>query len=427
MSLSITDIILRLECLKTEQPEKLSLLRSHDRLVSALKELDSIVEMKSAKEAICLQLQYIIMKVLANVSTTNIFDDHMLHTVISGPPGIGKTHLGKILAQIWYSLGILKGRQRSELSHPEVPEIPESTYQNFISQYDTVIRTTNSQLNKAADDLDESIRKINGYVHYYNDAYTESILRSLQTHQSLLRQVTVQNTTPVIVPTNEENDDLSFRVATRADFVDKFVGHTAPKTYELLQSCIGGVLFIDEAYSLINSDNDSFGMEALTELNKFMSEHPNEIIVIFAGYKDLLDLTIFKAQPGLRRRCSWIFEIDSYTPIGLSYIFKRQLSLYNWSIHPQIDLVSFFTQNLDKFSNFGGDTHRLVFYCKLYHMHHRFVILTDEPVVGQKRKRQEIEDDKLITKRTLLAAFEKYQENKSDIKAIDEPPYGMYI
>lgn len=419
MILCITNIIQRLERLKVQQSNPLFWLKSIDALIIALKELDSIVEMKAAKEAICLQLEYIIVKKSLDEETTEIFDDHMLHTVISGPPGVGKTHLGKSLAKIWHALGILKGKR----PHPEVPE---RIYRSFTIQYDAKVLSTNLQIARVAKDLDVPIRKISKHIDYINpDA--GSIHKSLKKQQSDLQNIIAHNQAPVIMPLNQ-GEEFPFKVATRADFVGQYVGQTAPRTIALLNSCIGGVLFIDEAYCLINGDRDTFGMEALTELNRFMSEHPNEIIIIFAGYKNLLDETIFRSQPGLKRRCTWTFEIESYTGEGLSCIFIHQLGIYGWSVHPDINLVKFFNKHLKSFPNFGGDTNRLIFYCKLYHMHDCFINFADEePVkVGQKRKQPSKEDSKVITEKILLIGLEKFLENKAS-KVKDEPPFGMYL
>lgn len=97
-------------------------------------------------------------------------------------------------------------------------------------------------------------------------------------------------------------DDQIIKVVTRADFVDRYVGWTSPKTIKLLEENLGKVLFVDEAYSLINGPHDEFGMEALTALNLFLSQRPREIIVVFAGYKDLLQTGVYSVQPGLKRR-----------------------------------------------------------------------------------------------------------------------------
>lgn len=416
MSLSIKSVVARLE----HDPSKLPQIRSFDSLIAALKELDSIIGMKSAKESICLQLEYIIMRLAEQPQSGSIFDDHFLHTVISGPPGVGKTQLGKILAKIWFSLGIIKGRS-------QVPPIPP--------EYVTKINSTNQRLDLAIQFLNEPL------------VFDPTIQGLIEDHRNFLISIRQQNELPAN-PT-VVSQEVPFKIATRADFVAKYVGQTAPKTQKVLEDAVGGVLFIDEAYSLMNRSDDSFGMEALTVINQFMSEHPDELIIIFAGYKDLLDETIFRAQPGLKRRCSWTFDISGYSPIDLAQIFQRQLDQYGWKVDPEVDLVQFFTQHQDKFPNYGGDTHRLAFHCKLYHHHHQFnkltQIQTDEVPnsdyeKGTSRKRKRVdqsslsskkpkvsETNRLISELTLQVAFEKYCANLNKSSATNEPPFGMYM
>ena len=192
------------------------------------------------------------------------------------------------------------------------------------------------------------------------------------------------------------------------------MGQTAIKTEKLLNSSIGKVLFIDEAYSLINDDRDSYGREALTVLNRFMSEHSHDIVIIFAGYKDLMESTIFKYQPGLKRRCSWIFEIKGYTENGLSEIFIKQLEKESWTLSPDINIVDFFKTNLKDFPAYGGDTQRLVFYCKICYAHEIFD--------------HNLENNKMINETVLNKALKYLKQyritDETDNKYV---PMGIYI
>jgi len=79
----------------------------------------------------------------------------------------------------------------------------------------------------------------------------------------------------------------------------------------------------------------------------------------------MLDKTIFYYQPGLKRRCSWNFQIEPYTEKGLSQIFRDQLKKYNWLVDSDVELEKFFAAHLSDFPNYGGDTLRLAFYCKI--------------------------------------------------------------
>jgi len=161
-------------------------------------------------------------------------------------------------------------------------------------------------------------------------------------------------------------DDKMVSVVSRADFVDQYLGGTDKKTLKLLKKNLGKVLFVDEAYSLITGDRDMYGIEALTTLNLFMSQHPNEIIIIFAGYKDLIEEKIFTAQPGLKRRFMWNFSCEAYTPVELFEIFKLQAKNSGWKIEDNEKIFDFFKSNFSKFESFGGDTERVLFLSKLH-------------------------------------------------------------
>ncbi|MBQ2584580.1 MAG: AAA family ATPase [Erysipelotrichaceae bacterium] len=108
---------------------------------------------------------------------------------------------------------------------------------------------------------------------------------------------------------------------TRADLVGKYVGHTAPLTMSVIQSALGGVLFIDEAYSLYRGKDDSFGLEAIDTLVKAMEDHRDDLIVILAGYtKEMKDF--LEANSGLKSRFANIIEFSDYTGEELMLIAK---------------------------------------------------------------------------------------------------------
>ena len=108
---------------------------------------------------------------------------------------------------------------------------------------------------------------------------------------------------------------------TRADLVGKYVGHTAPLTMSVIQSALGGVLFIDEAYSLYRGKDDSFGLEAIDTLVKAMEDHRDDLIVILAGYtKEMKEF--LEANSGLKSRFANIIEFSDYTGEELMLISK---------------------------------------------------------------------------------------------------------
>lgn len=163
------------------------------------------------------------------------------------------------------------------------------------------------------------------------------------------------------------NDHSTITIVSRDDFVGQYVGWSAKKTNDLLNANLGKVVFIDEAYSLVNpsSHGDSFGYEVLNTINLFLSQHPNEIIVILAGYGNLIKTRLLDPQPGLRRRFMWSFTNDGYSSLELYQIFLLQIHESGWRISKNFNLKSMFEQNIDVFRNYAGDTERLIFYSKL--------------------------------------------------------------
>ena len=106
---------------------------------------------------------------------------------------------------------------------------------------------------------------------------------------------------------------------TRADLVGRYTGHTAPLTNSVIESALGGVLFIDEAYSLYRGEQDSFGLEAIDTLVKGMEDHRDELVVILAGYSREME-TFLTANSGLASRFPNRIEFPDYTAVELLQI-----------------------------------------------------------------------------------------------------------
>lgn len=117
----------------------------------------------------------------------------------------------------------------------------------------------------------------------------------------------------------------------RADLIGEYVGQTAPKIKKVFDSASGGVLFIDEAYSLIPQSERDFANEAIPTIIQEMENRRNEIVVIFAGYKDLMH-NFIDANPGLQSRISKIIHFEDYSVDELCEIFRMMLSNKGYSI-----------------------------------------------------------------------------------------------
>ncbi len=113
---------------------------------------------------------------------------------------------------------------------------------------------------------------------------------------------------------------------TRDDLVGQYIGHTAPKTKEVLKKAMGGVLFIDEAYYLYRPENErDYGQESIEILLQVMENQRDDLVVILAGYKDRMD-TFFKSNPGMSSRIAHHLDFPDYAVPELLHISQRMLS-----------------------------------------------------------------------------------------------------
>lgn len=244
------------------------------KLVEPLEKLNSMIGLTNIKKNLVGQIIYHLQK-LDNV------DDDMMHTVIQGSPGVGKTMLGHILGDIYFNMGIIKGNKK---------------------------------------------RGRNG------------------------------------------NNKYEFKVVKRSDLIGKYLGHTAVKTQKVIDSCKGGVLFIDEAYSLGNSEGrDSFSKECLDTLNQNLTENKGNLLCIIAGYKDALERCFFSYNEGLSRRFTFRYTIDPYTEEELRLIFLKMVSDIGWTVKEEDIPLKFFKDNYSCFKNMAGDIETLIFNIKIEH------------------------------------------------------------
>lgn len=117
---------------------------------------------------------------------------------------------------------------------------------------------------------------------------------------------------------------------TRDDLVGQYIGHTAPKTKEVLKKAMGGVLFIDEAYYLYRPENErDYGQEAIEILLQVMENQRDDLVVILAGYKDRMD-TFFRSNPGMSSRIAHHIDFPDYAPAELLQIGQKMLEGMNY-------------------------------------------------------------------------------------------------
>jgi probable Rubsico expression protein CbbX len=119
---------------------------------------------------------------------------------------------------------------------------------------------------------------------------------------------------------------------TRDDLVGQYIGHTAPKTKEVLKKAMGGVLFIDEAYYLYRPENErDYGQEAIEILLQVMENQRDDLVVILAGYKDRMD-TFFQSNPGMNSRIAHHIDFPDYEEEELAEIAQHMLQAQNYRL-----------------------------------------------------------------------------------------------
>ena len=120
--------------------------------------------------------------------------------------------------------------------------------------------------------------------------------------------------------------------ATRDDLVGQYIGHTAPKTKEVLKKAMGGVLFIDEAYYLYRQDNErDYGQESIEILLQAMENNRDDLVVILAGYADKMD-RFFHSNPGFRSRVAHHIDFPDYGDAELEAIGEKMLAAINYTL-----------------------------------------------------------------------------------------------
>jgi len=311
----------------------INLKRVH-KILPSLEKLKNVIGMKTVKDSLVGQIIFFL----------NEFDPEnkdMLHTVIQGPPGVGKTTLGKIIGELYYYLDIIKPEQKPK---PEVQNIKMN-----VRNLKALDKLLNIELDKYMN------RKV---IDLYDEDDDDDCDDD--------KECECPDCTRAREKSNISNEPFKFKIVKRSDLIAGYLGQSAIKCQKVIDSCQGGVLFIDEAYSLGNPEGrDSFSKEVIDTLNQNLSEQKCNFLCIIAGYKESLDTCFFAYNDGLRRRFPFVYTIEKYTAEELCLIFKNMVCEFGWSVEDVPE--KFFKDNYDSFKNMGGDIETLFFMAKIEH------------------------------------------------------------
>ena len=202
---------------------------------------------------------------------------------------------------------------------------------------------------------------------------------------------------------SKSKKEFKFIKAKRSDLIGQYLGTTAKKTQEIIDKAEGGVLFIDEVYSLGNREGrDSYAKECIDTINQNLTEKKANLLMIIAGYKSDIQECFFNYNAGLKRRFPFVYTLNNYNFTELSQIFKRMLSKSNWitDINTQ-NIEKIFEENYDLFTHQAGDIETLTFKCKLEHSKRIFCTNNSKKFT--------------ITKEDLLEGIESFKKNREKI------------
>ena len=168
----------------------------------------------------------------------------------------------------------------------------------------------------------------------------------------------------------------TFKKVTRSDLIAGYLGQTALKTRDVINNSLGGVLFIDEAYSLGNGDKNSYSKECIDTICEALSNHKQDLMVIIAGYENELNQCFFNYNQGLQSRFAWRFKTDEYTGKDLHDIFVKKVNEIKWTIwtpgENDIEKNNYvtpmwFEKNIEHFKHYGRDIECLLAKTKIAH------------------------------------------------------------
>lgn len=227
------------------------------------------------------------------------------------------------------------------------------------------VKGQTGKISRHADTKDQDVSRLYGVRTFLN---TGANLHISLTGNPGTGKTTIAKIIAQIFKENDLLDTGHFIKVTRDDLVGQYVGHTAIKTQEKIEQAMGGVLFIDEAYSLApkgDGNNNDFGQEAIDTLVEALSDRKGAFSVIIAGYPDDIE-RLLKSNPGLGRRFTNKIFIEDYPPEVLEQIFIYKMNKDNYRLDEEMEvLLGHFIRNWfdarDE-KNFGnaGDTEELL-------------------------------------------------------------------
>ena len=371
-----------------------------DLLVSALIELENMIGLENPKKMIVKQ----VMALIAGMQFKNSF----LNTVITGPPGVGKSDLGRVLANIWSSMGLIQGADTEKICKQcgcnKDKRKGNIQRHEFINKVQHMASECVSDISKYSREPEHDDCKIK-----YRSLCAERLLTEMSIYDMAVEDHDLMQE----FDNESENNNGSIVIAHAEDFIGEYVGHTGPKTESFIKKHTGKVILIDECYTLLQ---EHYGREALTVINRYISENVKvrKVIFIFAGYDDLVE-QLYKLQPGLKRRCKFLLKIEKYSPEEIADIFIKQVQRTDMTLDDTSVkyLKKFFEGKMHQFPSFGGSTSNLIYDLEIALGEQNYKLMFDKRrprKSSTSRESDELETKKTVSIPVINSAFESYAQ-----------------
>lgn len=342
-----------------------------DKIVPHLKTLHSAIGMNNIKELLAHQIIYFLQD-FQNANTD------MLHMVITGPPGVGKTMAAKLVGAIYLNLNIIKADYKPKEKKRKTTKEDDLSLSNILNTKRKRFNTTKHGIKASLDDDSMSVGSIesnDSFISKNDDVYDECIVLCDSDSDDDDSDDDGDDDENEIIKENSDDNDINkgCMVTTRSDFVGTVLGETAVKTQKTIDKAIGKVLIIDEAYSLGSKNNeDSYAKEMIDTLTYNLETLKNQLQVTITGYEHALRNDFFAQNEGLDRRFPLWISMDEYNSTELKDIFLLMTSkidtVNKWVCNvPDSILKKFFNDNYLHFRNFAGDIETLLLHIKVQH------------------------------------------------------------
>jgi hypothetical protein len=445
--MSLKEFIVSLQEMVQNKSSMIIIIKYPKMLFEALEDLDKMVGMLEVKNNIIKLVKKLMIGTMRQAKPKR--NDRLLHIMLMGDPGTGKTDLGLILCKIYTSLNLLNKPEvmpptgddeeednKNPCKRPRV--VTTASPQNHINmQMREELRITknkltevNHKIRKHRDKSAVLLRDLNEYKRgrpYYTNYFINAVAEVEIGLNEVLKTSTIIVPPPmpsfplVLPPIVVEEPKPIYVVCSRADLVAKYTGQSAIKTRKLLNSAMGGVCFIDEAYDLLHTDSagDGYGNEILTVIVDYQSKYNDNIAIIFAGYEKKIKETILDGQEGLKSRIGYTFIMKSYTIPELVQIFQIQLERNIWTTSCTTEqLIDLFTKYKKVIIN-GRDTQNLVSKCIDAHATICFGLVL-------KSENFSFSIDEIMLKNGLEEMKTMSAKLKKEERSPSPPPHGMY-